>query len=411
MWRSLLAAREVIERGSRWIVGNGKKVKIWRDRWIPTPYTFKAVSLRSQTQEMDRVEQLIDRENGSWDAVLVRSNFLAHEAEVILGIPLSPTLPEDSLVWAWTKKGSFTVKSAYGVAFNFLKEGKKQNDKEGSSYRTKTREFRKFIWQLECPNKVKQFFWKALKNILPTNSWLASRKITKDDSCGLCGLCETSGHILWGCKFASKVWKIVGLPIKVEVQVQSEKEFIDVVWRLKEDKSVQDWESYAVTAWKIWNNRSIFKHEGHCKQPKQIAEEARNYTEECKQSITTAIRIHARAKILWKPSREGWYKVNVNGAVFSDSGSCGVGVVIRNEKGQLMGALSKRIQLPLRPLEVEAKAMEEGIQLAKDLSLKEIIIEGDAKQVVMAVTDVGTAPSSISKAIEGVRLWLQHFKS
>ena len=56
VWRRLLAAREVIERGSRWIVGNGKKVKIWRDRWIPTPYTFKVVSPRSQTKEMDRVE-------------------------------------------------------------------------------------------------------------------------------------------------------------------------------------------------------------------------------------------------------------------------------------------------------------------------------------------------------------------
>ena len=37
----------------------------------------------------DRVEQLIGREKGSWDADLVKNNFLAHEAEVILGIPIS----------------------------------------------------------------------------------------------------------------------------------------------------------------------------------------------------------------------------------------------------------------------------------------------------------------------------------
>ena len=76
-----------------------------------------------------------------------------------------------------------------------------------------------------------------------------------------------------------------------------------------------------------------------------------------------------------------------------------------------MGALSKRIKLPLGPLEVEAKAMEEGIQLARDLSLKEIIIEGDAKQVVMAISDTVYAPSSISKVIEGIRFWLLHFKA
>ena len=68
-----------------------------------------------------------------------------------------------------------------------------------------------------------------------------------------------------------------------------------------------------------------------------------------------------------------------------------------------MGALSKRIKLPLGPLEVEAKAMEEGIQLARDLSLKEIIIEGDAKQVVMAIFDTVYALISISKVIEGIR--------
>ena len=240
---------------------------------------------------------------------------------------------------------------------------------------------------------------------------LVSRKITGNDSCGLCGLCETSGHALWGCKFASEVWKNGGLPTRVRDQLRYSKEFIDVVWRLKEDKCIQDWEWYAITAWKIWNNRNSFKHEGLCKQPKQIAVEARNYTEECRQTDPTANGIQVRTKTCWQPPRVGWYKVNVDGAIFTDAGCCGVGVVIRNEKGQIMGALSKRFQLPLWPLEIETKAMEEGIQLAKDLSLKEIIIEGDAKQVVMAISDSASAPSSIKKVIEGMRLCLLHFNS
>ena len=76
VWRSLLAARETIKRGSRWIIGNGKRVNIWRDRWIPTPNTFKVVSPRGHMQGLDRVEQLIEKELRIWDVELVKSTFL-----------------------------------------------------------------------------------------------------------------------------------------------------------------------------------------------------------------------------------------------------------------------------------------------------------------------------------------------
>lgn len=52
------------------------------------------------------------------------------------------------------------------------------------------------------------------------------------------------------------------------------KEFIDVVWTLKERKRVTDWVLFANMAWHIWNNRNAFKHEGRCKEAKSIAKEA-----------------------------------------------------------------------------------------------------------------------------------------
>ena len=42
-----------------------------------------------------------------------------------------------------------------------------------------------------------------------------------------------------------------------------------------------------------------------------------------------------------------------------------------------MGAMSKKVPFPLEAMEVEAMAMEEKIQLARDLGLRDIDMESD----------------------------------
>ena len=77
--------------------------------------------------------------------------------------------------------------------------------------------------------------------------------------------------------------------------------------------------------------------------------------------------------------------------------------------GQLMGAMSKKLELPLGAL--EAKAMEEGMLLAWDLGLKEIIIECDSELVVKSLGEQSLLQNSIQKVIEGVKEGLKCFKA
>ena len=43
-WRSIYKSLRVLKEGTRWRVGNGKRIHIWEDRWLPTPTTYKVTS-------------------------------------------------------------------------------------------------------------------------------------------------------------------------------------------------------------------------------------------------------------------------------------------------------------------------------------------------------------------------------
>ena len=174
-----------------------------------------------------------------------------------------------------------------------------------------------------------------------------------------------------------------------------------------------DWELFAITAWGLWKNRNAFKHEGRCRPVRCIVREAGRYVEEFRQSTTTNSKPPKQprqARPQWRPLDTDWHKTNVDGATFTEINYCGIGVIIKNERGQVMGAMSKNLPLPLGVMEAEAKAAKEGITLARDLGLGKVIVEGDALTVMSALSSLDQPPRSIQKVVEGSLRFLQSFK-
>ena len=74
----------------------------------------------------------------------------------------------------------------------------------------------------------------------------------------------------------------------------------------------------------------------------------------------------------WTNPSPPWYKVNIDGAVFAAQQASGVGVIIRDQGGLVAVALSKKVFCPLGPLEAKAKALEEAVDFAWDVGIRDV---------------------------------------
>ena len=177
-WRSIMSAQAVVQKGKRWRVGNGRNIQIWTDDWLPSKSYPRILSPPQPPWENAKVSDLIDEVAGAWNNAMVRQLFSSEEADLVLSIPISQSLPVDRIVWNGTSKGKFSVSSAY---HSIRELGK--NSKEECSDDSKMKHLWKSIWKLKLPNKIRSFVWRACREALATKANLKKRQITKDDLC------------------------------------------------------------------------------------------------------------------------------------------------------------------------------------------------------------------------------------
>ena len=115
----------------------------------------------------------------------------------------------------------------------------------------------------------------------------------------------------------------------------------------------------------------------------------------------------------WIPPPPQHYKINVDGAVFGAQKAAGIGILIRDAEGSVVGACSKKINAPLGAMEVEAKALGAGVQFAKDLLIHDILLESDSLNLINDLLELNPPPSraSVAAILNGVLSSLHDFRS
>ncbi|CAH2065552.1 unnamed protein product, partial [Thlaspi arvense] len=98
----------------------------------------------------------------------------------ILKLPLGNI--QDKYIWAYTKHGSYAVKSGCWLVANHPAIPKPQP----AARKTERRALKQWIWALKTSPKIKMIFWRFLSGALVVSKRLQRRNIPVDSDCKLC---------------------------------------------------------------------------------------------------------------------------------------------------------------------------------------------------------------------------------
>lgn len=220
-----------------------------------------------------------------------------------------------------------------------------------------------------------------------------------DVACLIChGPAETMLHCFRECPFARKFWKnssSIG-----DIDGEDGLIFLRdalVLGKLKEAVSM------LFCLWKLWFNRNAVIKGGKVFEPAELVSSVVSLIDEWESIWVKERRVVRRARGAWFPPDRNWYKVNFDGALFTDQNRAGVGVVVRNDLGQVMAACSLKIQSLADPAHVEAMAALKVAQFASEMGFRDFSLEGDSLTIINAINGGMTDLSPIGHLIEGTK--------
>lgn len=232
-----------------WSLGNGNKINIWNDFWIPNvkPPIAKP---NIDTANLNFVSDLITNDK-VWDTSQLERCFDNHTVSIIKSIPIPTSNVEDKVVWNLTSNKQFSVKSLYN----------KLNNSEVSST-----DWSK-IWKLKASPSIKMFMWKIANSILPTSMRVAAKVPNINTTCKLCNnFNESLSYLFLDCQFASQVRNHLNFQMDyVKNGTITCHDWIDSWFRdKKRDNSFIGWAELCSTInWHIWKARcnKVFENE------------------------------------------------------------------------------------------------------------------------------------------------------
>ncbi|CAN1272391.1 Putative ribonuclease H protein At1g65750 [Linum perenne] len=150
---------------------------------------------------------------------------------------------------------------------------------------------------------------------------------------------------------------------------------------------------FGITAWLLWKRRNRLIFHSESTTVSEVFNQVKLWVHLYSSSWKT---LHAsrekpsRARqaqlIGWRPAEEGWFSLNSDGSLFTNSGRAAVGGIIRYENERFIITFAANLGT-CSIMRAELRGIVEGMKLAWDKSIIKLMIQTNSKAAADMLTD------------------------
>jgi hypothetical protein len=397
-WKSLWKSREVLRKGCRWVVGDGRSVRVMEDTWVRGGQSWWVSSPQREEVHDMTVNQLLLEGERRWDVHKVKNLFSVEMAEKILSMNICQDVREDRLIWDGDKNGLYTVRAGYRSTMS----------KEWDKVRSDLNKNWSAIWGINAPPKTRHLIWRVCKGCIPTCNILMQRHVDCGEYCSFCNEeVETEFHVFFTCPRIMPCWEAAGLRNILVHGTQNFNNAADLLFDICSHNDSNIAGQVATLMWHIWQSRNDVVWNNTQFSPTQIGLQSFNTWQAWYAANYSQSHNHQAAQNInntrWRRPNEGWLKINVDAAFFRDQRKTSVACCVRQDNGSFLCAQTRNLSYVPTVLEGEALALLEAARLAVQQGWDRVVFESDSHTLVHATVNNNVGCSEFSNIVSSIK--------
>ena len=178
-----------------------------------------------------------------------------------------------------------------------------------------------------------------------------------------------------------------GSQVKLQKHTREHADTLQLFESLLDQLSASEFELFLAQTWLIWDQRNTIIYGGKLKELNWLNKRAVEFLNEFQQAQDQLAILATQASVtVWQPPPTSIFKLNFDAVVFAKLKCSGFGAIIRNEKDEVMAAMSIKGPPVAYIEEAEVLACRKALEFSIDAGFMDLIIEGDNVNVMRSIS-------------------------